>query len=265
MKTGTSKVSVSIITAVVTAVITATITVGIPEIVKAVKPAETINVVLQDLREKKPEEFDQYLETELQKSNRVIMDQPSARLKLYDQTIPYYTLGVEKYVSLSELIRASEGRLQISNDGILNMSGAVIEPNKNQSDDGSDWMEECPPYELGRFTIILESDGKEYNIGGAAYSQGLLSEPVWESQALFNLQGKYRTLTFSVGHVDGTDMSNCTYNFYIDDEKVKTITLKADQLITEYEIPLDYGQQLRIENMNTSSFVKYLFIDGIFK
>lgn len=264
MKNGTSKTHITIITAIVTAVITATITVGIPEIVKAVKPAETINVVLQDLREKEPEEFNHYIETTLQKNDQIIMNKVEDTLTFNNNSLDYYTLGMDKYISVSELISASSGMITLSENGKLNIFADTTEMGDGLPVAGKDWMEECPPYELGDFSIVLESNGDEVHIGGVTYLNGLLSTPVWQSQALFNLQGKYQTLTFSAGHVDKSAMYDCTYNFYIDGKKVKTITLKADQLLEEFEIPLNNGQQLKIENMDTRSYTKFAFVNGYY-
>lgn len=205
----TSKAQISLLTAVVTAVITATITVGIPELVKAVQPDETIHVVLQDLREKDPEEFDQYIETEFQKNNQVVMERAEGGLSFGDDALSCYTLGEEDYISVSELVRASGGMLQITGDGSLS-AGTDLRASGETS---SNWLEACPPYDLGAFTTVLEADGGTFQVGGIAYSEGLFSEPVWQSQALFNLQGNYKALTFSAGHIDETDLHDCTHNF----------------------------------------------------
>ena len=75
---------------------------------------------------------------------------------------------------------------------------------------------------------------------------------------------KYQEVTVSVGHVDGSAMVDCTYNFYVDGELVKTVTIKADALPVTLEIPLNYGQQLKIENPDTIAYTEFGFFNGQF-
>lgn len=253
-----SEIGIRILIAAVTAVITA----GVPLIFKALQPSEPIQVVLQDLREQEPEAFDQYIETELKNQNQVVMNPAETEVRFNDTAIDAYTAEGETYVSLPDLLQASGGELTMGADGTLALSGGTAL--ESGSPERQNWLEACAPYELGAFELVLESEGDSMEIGGVSYTDGLLSSAAWNSQVLFNLQGKYRTLTVTAGHVDGSAMVDCTYNFYVDDKNVKTVTLKADALPVTIEVPLNYGQQLKIENLDTVAYTKFGFVDGYF-
>lgn len=257
-----SEIGIRILIAAVTAVITA----GVPLLFQASQPAEPLQVVLQDLREQEPEAFDQYIESELKSQEQVVMRRAETEVRFNGSAVGSYTAEGETYVSLPDLLQAGGGELTLGADGTLALSGgsAPGSGDRDASPEGGNWLEACAPYELGAFELVLESEGDSMEIGGVSYTDGLLSDAAWNSQVLFNLQGKYRTLTVTAGHVDGSAMVDCTYNFYVDGKNVKTVTLKADALPVTIEVPLDYGQQLKIENLDTVAYTEFGFVDGYF-
>ena len=260
MKKQRSELTMRVLVAVVTALITA----GLPLVWQALRPAQPLRVVLQDLRTQEPEAFDQYIEETLSDRAQTVLDHSEAGLRMNGVTMDCYTSGSETYVSLSDLLRAGGGALTLDAGGALALTGIPAPETDTAFPQGQAWLEACPPYELGDFALVLASRGESMQIGGSSHTDGLLSATAWSSQALFALQGKYRTLTVTAGHVDGTDMVDCTYNFYVDDALVKTVTLEADALPTAIEIPLNYGGQLKIENLDTVSRAQFGFVDGYF-
>ena len=68
--------------------------------------------------------------------------------------------------------------------------------------------------------------------------------------AYFNLNGKYNTLTFDTGHIDGARLETGYYYFYLDEELVYTLTLDPSMLVQHIEIPLKNASQLVIEGGN---------------
>ena len=253
-----------ILTTAITAVITATVTAGVPAVIKLFRPNETINVLLQDLRAQEPERFDQYIQTQLQQNNKAVMQYQQKSVQFQDDLLDCYLLGDKQYVAVSDLLAV--GTLELDSNGVLRYTV----PTSSQTDQPSQiaeegtWLEQCPPYETGSNDLLLALTGDYVTIAGEEYTNVLLSKPIWSSQALFNLKGKYRTLTVYAGHVDGKDMVDCTYNFLVDGELVKTVTLKADQLLTKIEIPLNFGQQLSIQNTDTISYTQFGFVSGTF-
>ena len=66
------------------------------------------------------------------------------------------------------------------------------------------WLDVCGPYQYRNGTEYLLSDNKYFTMSGKKYTNGFTLGQ-WDSnaEALFNLNGKYNTLSFTVGHVDG--------------------------------------------------------------
>lgn len=258
MKTKRSELGTRILIAVITASITAII----PLIFKALQPSEPLYVVLQDLRSQEPEAFDQYIETAIKDQDQSIMEHMDTGILLNGTEIDCYAAEGKTYIALSDLLDASGGALSMDTEGALVFSDTS--PVTDPSGPRQNWLEACFPYEQGQFDPILESEGASMQISGISHTDGLLSNTSWRSEVLFNLQGNYKVLTLSAGHIDGSAMVDCTYNFYVDDSCVKTVTLKADALPVTLEIPLDHGQQLKIENLDTVSYTKFGFFDGYF-
>ena len=251
-------------TAIISATITAAITVGVPAIIESLKPEETVHVVLQDLREKDPQKYEEYIQSEILNQNQVIMDTADQQLTLNGSPVSAYLLGNEKYVSLSDVIQNSSGIFVEGEDGAFITTPQKNGGEKQEPRTGTNWLEQCMPYELGNFELCLEREGKEFCIAGQIYNNGLVCDSAWDSNALFNLDGKFETLYISIGHVDGSDMQDGTFNFYVDNTLVKTVKIKAEDLIGKYEIPLNYGKHLKIENKSTISYAKFGFTEGTF-
>ena len=68
--------------------------------------------------------------------------------------------------------------------------------------------------------------------------------------AYYNLDGKYNTLSFDVGHIDGKNLKTGYYYFYLDGELVYTLELNPSMLVQHIEIPLNGATQMIIEGGN---------------
>jgi len=109
----------------------------------------------------------------------------------------------------------------------------------------------CPPYQTEKFKMpsTVTMAGTKYSncfyidCGSWVYGDG---SPVWDGLALFNLNGKYDMLTFSIGHIDGTDMQTGWYDIYLDDELALSLELKPEMLPREHTIPLNGALQMKI-------------------
>ncbi len=103
----------------------------------------------------------------------------------------------------------------------------------------------CPPYQ-SRFcktpTTIAMMGNKYAN--GCYMCGNYTSSDGW---ALFNLDAKYSTLSFDMGHIDGNIMEETTINFYLDGELSFSLDLKPEMLVEHYDIPLHNALQLKIE------------------
>lgn len=103
----------------------------------------------------------------------------------------------------------------------------------------------CPPYQGGWTHESIKMAGK-------TYIKALTAGGTFGGEALINLDGKYDTLEFDLGHREGTN-NETTLLFYVDGILVETITLEKDQIPIHYNIPLRRGLQLKIEGNYYSS------------
>lgn len=109
---------------------------------------------------------------------------------------------------------------------------------------GTNFMQECPPYETSGLYKYLSTKGDSFEMGGTKYSDGLRFYSN-SGYALFNLNSKYSTLTCTVGHYKYSD-DDRQVSFIVDGNVIKTVDIPAGSLPTEVSIPLTYGLQLKI-------------------
>lgn len=117
---------------------------------------------------------------------------------------------------------------------------------KNLMPDNANFLDYCPPYETSSYyTEYKASKGDSFQISGKKYTNGF-SLQYDDSFALFNLDGKYSSINFTMGHVDGSRNSDSTVLFFVDGELVREIEVGYEDLAKTYSIPLNYGLQLKI-------------------
>lgn len=104
------------------------------------------------------------------------------------------------------------------------------------------------PYEtIGWVFEYYGSDGDMLEIDGEYYTNALSKGgSVGISTALFNLDGKYDTLTCVVGHTDWLQDEKTTVTFIVDGKIVKTIEIEPNSFSKEANIDLQKGLQLKI-------------------
>ncbi len=105
------------------------------------------------------------------------------------------------------------------------------------------FLDVCEPY--SKYSSQIYSDGKTFKMDGKSYSDGIHFN-FGEGYALFNLDGRYRTLSVDIGHYDDDVSWDKNVSFIVDGKTVKTITIEAEQLVKHVTIPLNYGLQMKI-------------------
>ncbi len=112
----------------------------------------------------------------------------------------------------------------------------------------------CPAYDFDewRYEECTSNNGKNFSMAGELYTRGFTVTPYnCESViSLFNLNGQYNTLSFTAGHVDGTANQNLELRIYADNELIKIIKLKHNQMPSTYNVNLSGALQLKIEAIN---------------
>lgn len=106
-------------------------------------------------------------------------------------------------------------------------------------------MDVCPPYETKWYGEFLQEDGKYFNMSGNRYTNGFVLNQR-DGYALFNLNSKYSSIEFTVGHVDDTNMKDGIVSFFVDGRLIKEITVGAEDMPKTVLIPVSYGLQLKI-------------------
>lgn len=119
--------------------------------------------------------------------------------------------------------------------------------------DGTYLVDVCPPYETQNYNsyhrceVYSSSNAESFSMGGVKYSNGLTLAGCGSSNtyALFNLNGKYNSITMTIAPVDGnTEPSGIA--FIVDGRNVAEYTVETGDYPKEITVPLNYGLQLKI-------------------
>ncbi|MCD8048776.1 MAG: copper amine oxidase N-terminal domain-containing protein [Clostridia bacterium] len=109
--------------------------------------------------------------------------------------------------------------------------------------DGTYLLDVCPPYETRNYTAY--SSTNSFNMGGTKYSHGFTIY-YDNGYAIFNLDSKYSQIEFTLGHVDGSDMTDRTVYFFLDGELIKEFDVEAGALPKKVSLNVEYGLQLKV-------------------
>ena len=82
---------------------------------------------------------------------------------------------------------------------------------------------------------------------GKTYTNGIEID----NYALFNLDGRYDTLEFDVGHKDSVWLDK-ELLIYLDGQLVRTVEIKAEELVKHVRIPLNGALQLKLVASSSS-------------
>lgn len=112
---------------------------------------------------------------------------------------------------------------------------------------GTYLMEVCPPYEKSGYDEYLQQNGKSFQMAGTKYSNGFVLNHSG-GYAIFNLNSKYSSIEFTVGHVDGSDITEEDQDiyFYVDGKLVKEVSIGSEDMPKTVSIPVNYGLQLKV-------------------
>ena len=152
----------------------------------------------------------------------------------------------------------------VSWDGVEKVVYLGAKPGNTES-----WLDVCGPYQYTRGKEYTLEENKYFTMSGKKYTNGftLRTDYSRRAEALFNLDGRFKSLTFSVGHIDGEDNKNRTLNIYLDGIIAYTTELKYDDVVRKITVPLNNALQMKIalEPGNASTdYPEYGFSEGIF-
>lgn len=132
------------------------------------------------------------------------------------------------------------------------------------------WLDVCGPYQYKDGEEYRLTENKYFTMSGNKYTNGFVLSTTYDSaEALFNLNGKYDKLSFTVGHIDETKAKNAILNIYLDGIIAYTTTLNYDDVAKKVSVPLNNALQMKIEiaRVDGDSWGEkyYGFSEGVFE
>lgn len=156
--------------------------------------------------------------------------------------------------SLSDNIEKSSGNSLIDNiekssEDSLSDKNVYTQTTKTDvkvSNEVYNFIQVCEPYEVSsgiNYKKYLKGD--IFKMAGKEWSNGF-TNLCYKTYMLYNLEGKYKLLTFDIGHVDGSVMIDAKISIYFDGEPYNTYIVKADELPKKVEMSVDGVKQMKI-------------------
>lgn len=137
------------------------------------------------------------------------------------------------------------------------------------------WLDVCKPYSYTQTYGEYLGDGNgSMLISGVKYDAGFYLDNGSQgtggsSDALWNLEGKYTSLDVRIGHLDDTNLLNCTLSIYLDgsDEPSQTIELNSHDVSRVYTINLNNAQSAKFSlektQWNNWAHSSFGFVEGV--
>lgn len=112
-------------------------------------------------------------------------------------------------------------------------------------------LEVCPPYQDAAVNYYTSINGESFQMAGQKYTNGLAFRNSSVDQfALFNLNGQYKTLRFTLGHRDGENMKDTTIHIYLDGKVAGEYIVGAEDLPREYVLNLNHALTMKITGVD---------------
>lgn len=110
---------------------------------------------------------------------------------------------------------------------------------------------------------------KSVSLGGIEYKNVPVLEDRDGTFVAYNLEGKYSTLDFEIGHIDGSEngfKSETTFSVCLDNEEVQTIDLNANDLPAHLTLDVTGCRQFKVvcvvDWVYDGCYAKYGIING---
>lgn len=131
-------------------------------------------------------------------------------------------------------------------------------------------LSENKPYETNMFTAYYVKQGFYYGDEGKYIEKNSIQytnaiQFPWEpdTYVLFNLNGKFKKVTFDIG-CDNSEVTvlDSTISFIVDGQEIEVIECGVDIPVKSYSIDLDYGLQLKIVSSGKQNFLGNIIFWG---
>lgn len=152
----------------------------------------------------------------------------------------------EKIESLIAVSKDFSEKSQENSENYIYIQTNDSSANQDNNDTTESWKDFIgllDPYETS-----YESGERVIRIMGKEYQQGLLLSGGPKGLVYYNLEGKYNSLEFDFGHIDGSYLDDVTFKIYLDDEDyyIQQIDGTSNMIITHYVIQLNNAKRLMI-------------------
>ena len=129
------------------------------------------------------------------------------------------------------------------------------------------WLDVCGPYQYDAGKEYRLVNNEFFTMSGKKYTNGfVLGDHAYKSEALFNLNGQYNSVSFTVGHIDGSKNINDKLNIYLDGIIAYDMELKYDDVAKTVTVPLNGALQMKIEVVSSDYWFAYWgFSEGKFE
>lgn len=128
------------------------------------------------------------------------------------------------------------------------------------------WLDVCGPYQYKECKEYRLTNNEYFTMSGKKYTNGYtmyLWNPAGTAEALYNLDGRFNSVSFTVGHIDDTTRADAKLNVYLDGIIAYTKELKYDDLAQKVTIPLNGALQMKIELVSEEPLNTYDLYYGI--
>ena len=132
--------------------------------------------------------------------------------------------------------------------------------------DTENWLDVCGPYLYKECKEYRLTNNEYFTMSGKKYTNGYtmyLWNPAGTAEALYNLDGRFNSVSFTVGHIDDTTRADAKLNVYLDGIIAYTKDLKYDDLAQKVTIPLNGALQMKIELVSEEPLNTYDLYYGI--
>ncbi len=113
----------------------------------------------------------------------------------------------------------------------------------NQNAMPKNFMDVCAPYDYQNAEAITTV----VMMAGENYANGFVQNYSSKGQILSNLGGRYREMSFTVGHVDGTNMCDYNVEIYLDGTYYNSYEVKATGMPFDVTVPVSGVKQIMIK------------------
>lgn len=119
----------------------------------------------------------------------------------------------------------------------------------------------CPPYQVSSPYYATPDIA---SIAGKKYTNTFVLTPWYiDAYAYYNLDGKYDTFSFDVGHYDGSSTHySSTLDIVLDDQVVDSIELTPDMMLTHYDISVTGVKQMKLIISKASGSPSWGFVNA---